>query len=555
MAIEIKNSKTISLPDWTQTDLDNIIAGGSPPLPPPGTLISQVVLASDWGTPLSTSMATGKIVGRSTAGTGSFEEISVGSGLTLSSGTLTANPGGLADGDKGDITVSSGATVWTIDNNVVSNAKAAQMAANTIKGNNTGATANATDLTATQATAMLDVFTSSAKGLAPSSGGGTTNFLRADGTWAAPSGGGGAPGGANTQIQYNSSGTFAGSADLTWNQTTKLLTIGGRVYQTGLGASTYFGSSAGAVDDLANRFNAGFGYQALQATTTGSLNTALGFNTLPANISGNSNVAVGANTLVTLTSGSFNVAVGAYCLNLNTGNSNLAIGYQTLYNNSTGANNTGFGGSALYNNNTGSSNLAGGSAALFSNTGGNNNIGLGANALQAKGAGSDNTAIGYAAGLALASGSNNVFIGSGADVNGNYTNAIAVGSGAVATASNSAKWGNTSITDHYFNNTVNVTIGSAATKGAIVKAAASQTANLQEWQNSAGTALSTVKSNGAITVPDDAYAAGWNGSTEVPTKNAVYDKVNSMFTGTANITVGTTAPSSPAFGDLWVDTN
>jgi hypothetical protein len=38
---------------------------------------------------------------------------------------------------------------------------------------------------------LLDVFTSGAKGLAPASGGGTTNFLRADGTWAAPGGGGG----------------------------------------------------------------------------------------------------------------------------------------------------------------------------------------------------------------------------------------------------------------------------------------------------------------------------------------------------------------------------
>lgn len=33
--------------------------------------------------------------------------------------------------------------------------------------------------------------TSGAAGFAPASGGGTTNFLRADGTWAAPSGGGG----------------------------------------------------------------------------------------------------------------------------------------------------------------------------------------------------------------------------------------------------------------------------------------------------------------------------------------------------------------------------
>ena len=38
------------------------------------------------------------------------------------------------------------------------------------------------------------VFTSTDDGLAPASGGGTTNFLRADGTWAAPSGGGGGSG-------------------------------------------------------------------------------------------------------------------------------------------------------------------------------------------------------------------------------------------------------------------------------------------------------------------------------------------------------------------------
>ena len=46
--------------------------------------------------------------------------------------------------------------------------------------------------------AVIPNFTSSAAGLAPASGGGTTNFLRADGTWAAPSGGGG--GGDNVSV-------------------------------------------------------------------------------------------------------------------------------------------------------------------------------------------------------------------------------------------------------------------------------------------------------------------------------------------------------------------
>lgn len=33
-----------------------------------------------------------------------------------------------------------------------------------------------------------------------------------------------------------------------------------------------------------------------------------------------------------------------------------------------------------------------------------------------------------------------------------------------------------------------------------------------------------------VNVPDEAYGAGWNGSTEVPTKNAVYDKIETLAT-------------------------
>lgn len=87
----------------------------------------------------------------------------------------------------GDVTASGpGSVAATIAANAVTNAKLAQMAAHTYKGNNTASTANAVDLTATQLTAELNVFSSSLKGLAPSSGGGTANFLRADGTFAAP---------------------------------------------------------------------------------------------------------------------------------------------------------------------------------------------------------------------------------------------------------------------------------------------------------------------------------------------------------------------------------
>jgi hypothetical protein len=52
---------------------------------------------AQWNESHTINMDTGKLLGRSTAGTGAAEEITVGSGLTLSSGTLTATGATLDD--------------------------------------------------------------------------------------------------------------------------------------------------------------------------------------------------------------------------------------------------------------------------------------------------------------------------------------------------------------------------------------------------------------------------------------------------------------------------
>ena len=92
---------------------------------------------------------------------------------------------------SGDISGTGTTAITTaIGTNKVTNAMLAQIATGTFHGRVTAATGNVETLTGTQATTLLDVFSSTLKGLAPASGGGTTNFLRADGTWAAPATGG-----------------------------------------------------------------------------------------------------------------------------------------------------------------------------------------------------------------------------------------------------------------------------------------------------------------------------------------------------------------------------
>jgi hypothetical protein len=173
-----------------------------------------------------TIQATGNITGANLSGTNTGD-VTIGSpanGLSMAAGQVltlaTANSttiGALSSTDwttfnnkqasgnyitalTGDVTASGpGSVAATIADDSVTNAKAANMAQSTIKGRAAGAgTGDPTDLTATQATAILDAMVGDSgsggtKGLvpAPASGDAAANkFLKANGTWATTSGGG-----------------------------------------------------------------------------------------------------------------------------------------------------------------------------------------------------------------------------------------------------------------------------------------------------------------------------------------------------------------------------
>jgi hypothetical protein len=300
-------------------------------------------------------------------GLGVQEGLTAGSGISISSGTISAtgltssnlaSNAAITNSQLANSTTTLGNTIMTLGGTVTSVTGLTSLTATTVVGNLSGTATTSTNIagglvgsipyqTAAGTTALLAGNTTSTVKYLASSGNGTNSTAP---TWVTPS-----------FVPYTgaTAAVDLGAYDLTVNG----LTVGRG--NTGDGTNTAFGASA-LLTNTGGVNNTAVGYNALKMTngdgTTGSYNVALGYSTLSAN-----------------TTGSFNIASGAYTLGSNTsGSKNSAFGNQSLRMNTTGGNNVGFGFSSLYNVTTAS----------------------------------DNTSIGTLNGIGLTTGAKNTFIGS-----------------------------------------------------------------------------------------------------------------------------------------------
>ena len=110
------------------------------------------------------------------------------------------------------------------------------------------------------------------------SGASSSTFWCGDGTWSTPTGTGGTPGGSNTQVQFNDSGSFGGDSGMTFDKTNDILKVLGRIQLGGTTSGSPGFRPVGAVmfcrlaDDSGN---ADFTCQVLNAAGASTINNNL----------------------------------------------------------------------------------------------------------------------------------------------------------------------------------------------------------------------------------------------------------------------------------------
>lgn len=216
-------------------------------------------------------------------------------------------------------------------------------------------------------------------------------------------GGGGTPGGANTNIQFNSGGSFGGSNNFSFITATNTVSL--------TGSLVISGSVTSSSDILVNGMTIGRGSGIGNNIIIGSGSF------INAGISSIENIAIGNSALASATNGSTaSVAIGTWALSSSNAPYSTAVGAYAASFSKTVQNvgrNNAFGYGSLYFNENGECNTAMGSYSLFRSQG-FYNAALGDFALFNLSSGADNTGIGQACAPNFQTGSGNVFVGRGA---------------------------------------------------------------------------------------------------------------------------------------------
>jgi hypothetical protein len=331
---------------------------------------------------ISTSMSTNKLIGRYSTGTGIFEEITLGTGLSFAGNVLNSTA-----------TITPAALTKVDDTNVIL----------TLGGSPSNALLQGVSLTLGWAGTLED------SRITSSSNWNTAYNNRI--TSLTTTGSGAATLVSNT-LNIPTIGVVSATESGIVNNTS-LQELGGvdkKINSVRIGQGNVINgfNTAVGIDVLkvsikttgiTGSFNSGFGESALSSNTTGYQNDAFGASALRSNTTGFLNTSIGNATLVSNTTGIRNTAIGAGALYYNTtGNRNVAVGLGASQNATTGSYNVSLGYQAGSNNRVGNTNIQ---------IGYNFNISAGLNG------GNNNTFISNdLTNLGIITGNNNVILGS-----------------------------------------------------------------------------------------------------------------------------------------------
>jgi hypothetical protein len=178
----------------------------------------------------------------------------------------------------------------------------------------------------------------------------------------------------------------------------------------------------------------------------------------------------------------------------------------------------------------------------MANVTGNNNTAIGSQSMPSLTSGAGNTAIGSAAGYSLGTGSNNIIMGYNANMSGNPSNSIAIGTGIDVNTSNTIQLGNSSSTTlKTFAKITSGTVTYPNTHNSVAgQILTTDASGVSSWTSNINTTGTITAKNYVLTVPTASTAAA-NTTIDLSTGNIF--KIN-LGANISTLTINNAAPGT-----------